>query len=132
MTITEMECAKLVKPVRKEEWINTFLIEITLNPKITNEQLAEKFGCHRNTVSKYRKAIRERQMRTNVEIVNKIDNVLEDRLPDMESRDLISYRRAVSPEEVKVNQEIKQIELIYHVTKTDQQIRASRGTTTVP
>jgi len=128
MTSQTIQCAILVKPVRKEEWINTFLIEITLNPKITNEQLAEKFNCHRNTVSKYRKVIRERQQRTNVEIVNKIDNVLEDRLPNMENRDLIGYRRAVSPQEVKVDQNIKQIELIYHVTKTDKQIRASRGT----
>ena len=120
------QCAELVKPVRKEEWINTFLIEITLNPKITNEQLAEKFGCHRNTVSKYRKVIRERQQRTNIEIVNKIDNILEDKLPDMEPRDLINYRRAVAPEEVKVDQTIKEIRLNWNVnTNTDGKVHST-------
>jgi len=109
------ECAKLVKPVRKEEWINTFLIEITLNPKITNEQLAEKFHCHRNTVSKYRKVIRERQQRTNVEIVNKIDNILEDRLPDMETPHLINYRRSVAPEERKITSEITETHRVLHL-----------------
>jgi len=114
MTIST-QCAKLVRPVRKEEWINTFLIEITVNPKITNEQLAEKFHCHRNTVSKYRKVIRERQQRTNVEIVNKIDNVLEDRLPDMENRDLINYRRSVAPEEKKITGEFTQTQRVLHL-----------------
>jgi len=104
-------CAELVKPVQKEEWINMFLIEITLNPKITNKQLVEKYHCHRNTVSKYRNILRQRQLRTNMEIVNKIDNVLEDRLPEMEDRDLINYRRAVAPTEIKVDQTIKEIKL---------------------
>jgi hypothetical protein len=32
----------------------------------------------------------------------------------------------------EITEDINQIELVYHVTKTDEQIRASRGTTTVP
>lgn len=101
--VTPKPNATLVTHVQKEEWINTFLIEITSNPKITNNELAEKYHCHRNVVSKYRKIIRERQLRTNLELVNKIDNVLEDRLSEMENRDLISYRKAVTPQEVKMD-----------------------------
>ena len=114
--MTELiECAKLVRPMQKEEWINTFLIEVTLNPKITNLQLAEKYHCCRNTVSKYRKIIRERQLRTNVEIVNKIDNVLEDRIADMENRDLINYRRSVAPEERHVIGELTETKRVLHL-----------------
>ena len=107
--------ATIVRPVQKEEWISTFLIEITLNPKITNLALADKYGCCRNTVSKYRKIIRERQIRSNMEIVNKIDNILEDKLSDMEPRDLIGYRRAVAPQEVNVEQTVKEIKLVWNV-----------------
>ena len=109
------QCAKLVKPVQKEEWINTFLIEVTQNPKITNLSLAEKYHCCRNTVSKYRKIIRERQLRTNVEIVNKIDNILEDRLPNMEDHDLISYRKAITPEKQEVLTKNLSVSQIKHV-----------------
>jgi len=109
------QCAKLVKPVQKEEWINTFLIEITLNPKITNNELKDKYHCHRNTVSKYRKILRERQLRTNTEIVNKIDNVLEDRLPEMENRDLINYRRSVAPEERHIVGELTETKRVLHL-----------------
>src|SRR4030067_3791811 len=98
--------AHLGRTMQKEKWINTFLIEVTLNPKITNKQLVEKYHCNRNTVSKYRRIIRERQLRTNTETINKIDNILEDRLAEMEDRDLICYRKALSPTELKLKEEL--------------------------
>ena len=94
-TTNAQQCKTVQPPIQKEEWINTVLTEITINPKITNNQLAEKYGVHRNRISKYRNLIRKRQRTTNFEIVNKIDGILEDQLVDMEPRDLIAYRRAI-------------------------------------
>lgn len=123
--MTQLEtptCAKLVTPMQKEEWINTFLIEVTLNPKITNKQLVEKYHCHRNTVSKYRNIIRQRQLRTDNEIVNKIDSILEDRLADMEDRDLINYRKAVAPERQEIltkNLSLTQVKHVIEIADPD-------------
>jgi hypothetical protein len=109
--MTQQINADQCRIMHKEEWVNTLLIEVTSNPKITNNELAEKYGVHRNRISRYRKIIRQRQLRSNNEIVNKIDNVLEDRLIDMEDRDLINYRKAVAPTEIKVDQTYKEIKL---------------------
>lgn len=87
--------AKIGRTMQKEEWINTILTEIIINPKITNQTLAEKYGVNRNSISHWRNTIRKRQKITNYEIVNKIDSILEDRLTNMEDRDLIAYRKAV-------------------------------------
>lgn len=108
MQTSQLTNAKPCIAVQKEEWINTILIEITANPKITNNELAEKYQVHRNRISKYRNIIRQRQLKTDIEIVNKIDNVLEDLIPEMEPRDLIAYRRAVHNElNINANMNVK-------------------------
>ena len=94
--------AQPCKTVQKEEWINTILREITVNPKITNNDLAEKYQVTRNRISRYRNIIRRRQLVTNTETINKIDGIIEDRLPDMEDRDLINLRRQFVPQEIAV------------------------------
>jgi hypothetical protein len=103
--------AEPCRTVQKEEWVNTILLEVTANPKITNNELAEKYQVPRNRISKYRNIIRNRQRVTNFETLNKIDSILEDRLIDMETRDLIALRRQLTPEELNVKQTVKHISL---------------------
>lgn len=125
--------AQQCRTVQKEEWINTILIETTLNPKITNNQIAEKYGVHRNRVSRYRNILRKRQRITNYETLNKIDNVLEDRLPDMEDRDLINYRKQLIPQQLQVQADIREIKLEWKLeSNTANTVRTTPETTRVP
>ena len=103
--------AEPCRTVQKEEWINTILTEITINPKITNNDLAEKYQVPRNRISRYRNIIRKRQLVANTETINKIDSILEDRLQDMDDRDLINLRKQLIPQEIKVDQTYKEIKL---------------------
>ena len=103
--------AEPCRTVQKEEWINTILTEITTNPKITNNDLAEKYQVPRNRISRYRNIIRKRQLVANTETINKIDSILEDRLQDMDDRDLINLRKQLIPQEIKVDQTYKEIKL---------------------
>lgn len=95
--------ATIGKTMQKEEWINTILQEITNNPKITNNALADKYCCNRNVISKYRNLIRKNQLIANMETVNKIDTILETRLPQMEDRDLINLRKQLVPQQLDIN-----------------------------
>jgi hypothetical protein len=103
--------AKPCRAVQKEEWITTIQQETILNPKITNNDLAEKYGVHRNRISKYRNILRKRQLRESLEIVNKIDSILEDHLADMEDRDLITYRKQLIPQQIEMKADIREIKL---------------------
>lgn len=90
--------------MQREEWIATILTEVTINPKISNNDLAEKYGVHRNRISRYRNLLRKRLIRTNTETVNKIDSILEDHLVTMEDRDLIAYRKQLVPQQSEVKE----------------------------
>jgi hypothetical protein len=103
--------AQPCKTVQKEEWINTILTDITINPKVTNNDLAEKYQVPRNRISFYRNIIRKRQLVTNMESLNKIDSIIEDRLADMEDRDLINLRKQLVPQQLEVKADIKEIKL---------------------
>lgn len=115
--------AQICEDVQKEEWITTILQDITNNPAITNEQLATKYNVHRNTISKYRCVIRDRQLKTDYEITNKIDNILSERLPSMRTCDLIAYRKAITPEKVSFSEtDIRVMKVVWAKPEDSKQV----------
>jgi hypothetical protein len=98
---------ELRKSTQKEEWINTILIEITNNPKITNNELAEKYHITRNRISVYRNIIRQNLLRDTMETLNKVNHILEERLNNMDNRDLINLRRQLIPQQLNVQGDIR-------------------------
>jgi len=108
--------AKLCKHMQKDEIIDAILVTIRQNPKITNQQLALQLKLHRNTISKYRKYIRQNYYKTPEEIVNKIDSRLEDELEAMSHFALLTYRAQLVPRKAEITstEEIREIKISIH------------------
>jgi len=101
-----MSYTKLYKRIQKQEIIDTILIEMRKNPKITNLQLSMKLKLHRHTISKYRKFIRQNYYKTPQETVNKIDSRLDEELEAMSHFALLMYRGQLVPKKAEIKTEI--------------------------
>ena len=97
------------------EIIDAMLVLLRKKPKITNKEISLNLRLHRNTVSKYRKIIRQTYYKTPEEIVNKIDSKLEEDLEAMVHRDLIAYRRVITPQKIEAKTEIREIKLLWEI-----------------
>jgi len=89
------------------EIVDAILVETRANPKITNLELAFKLKLHRNTISKYRKYIRQTYYKTPQEIVNKIDSRLDEELEAMSHFALLTYRAQLVPKKAEITTEFK-------------------------
>jgi len=69
--------------MQKQEIINAILTLTRQKPRMTNKELSLDLKLHRNTISKYRKFIRQNYYKTPQEIVNKIDSRLDEELEAM-------------------------------------------------
>jgi len=116
-----MTYAKLCKRMQKEEIIDAILVELRKTPKITNRELSLNLKLHRNTISKYRKYIRQNYYKTPEEIVNKIDQRLDEDLETMTHATLLTYRGQLVPKKIEA-QSVEEIrELKIHIFKIDEE-----------
>jgi len=117
--------------VQKPEIIDKILALKRRNPTIQNKELALQLRCHRNTISKYVKYIRKNYVKTPEEIVNKIDDKLDEELEGMTHRDLIQYRRSVTPTKIEAHsiEETREIKLMWikNESNTPDKVPASQG-----
>jgi len=102
--------------MQKHEIVDSILSLTRKNPKITNRELSLALKLHRNTISKYRKYIRQTYYKTPQEIVNKIDSRLDEELEAMSHFALLTYRSQLVPKKTEVKTEIKK--RIEHVNIT--------------
>ena len=87
----------------KKERINDILN--LMRQRKTNIEMADILQCHPNTISKYVNYIRNNLVRDPSEIVNKIDDKLDEEMEAMTHRNLISYRKAVTPTRIEQKSE---------------------------
>jgi len=105
--------------MQKNEIIDAILTETRKNPKITNNELSLKLLLHRNTISKYRKYIRQTFHKTPQEIVNKIDSRLDEELNGMSHTTILTYRGQLVPKKIEaqtehheVHEDVKRLEIV--------------------